>query len=128
MLGKIVAISSIAAIILLFFLVNTTTPATAGPLGILGVFVLMYIALIGVATYFLFGTNKVFSKVSTAFMGQRPAPGLSFRRAYYFGSVIALGPVMFVGLQSVGKVGVQEVVLVVLFMVLGCVYIARRVQ
>ncbi|MDB5165118.1 MAG: rane protein of unknown function [Candidatus Saccharibacteria bacterium] len=47
-------------------------------------------------------------------------------RAYYFSSVVSLSPVMLVGMQSVGGIGVYECGLVALFTIIGCVYIAKR--
>ena len=52
---------------------------------------------------------------------------LSFRRSYYFSTVLAAAPVMLIGLQSVGSVGIYEFILVMLFVVIGCVYIAKRI-
>jgi hypothetical protein len=52
---------------------------------------------------------------------------MSFRRAYYFSTVLAAAPVMLVGLQSVGSIGIYELILVILFEVIGCLYIAKRI-
>jgi hypothetical protein len=52
---------------------------------------------------------------------------MSFRRAYYFSTVLAAAPVMLVGLQSVGAIGIYEFILVVVFEVIGCVYITKRI-
>lgn len=57
---------------------------------------------------------------------KRTLPSLTIRRSYYFSSVLALAPVMFIGMQSVGEVGIYEVVLVLLFVGIACVYVAKR--
>ena len=41
---------------------------------------------------------------------------------------MALAPVMIIGMQSVGEVGLYELSLVVVFLVIACVYIAKRTQ
>ena len=51
---------------------------------------------------------------------------LSLRKAYYFASVMGLAPVMFIGMQSVGEVGFYELVLIILFVGISCMYIAKR--
>ena len=48
------------------------------------------------------------------------------RHAYYYGSVIGLGPVMLVGMSSVGNVGFYESILVLVFVVIGVFYIQKR--
>jgi len=114
MLGKIVVSSSIVAVVLLVVLLQTTTPATIGPLGILVVFILMYLSVLGLLTF------------SVSFTVKKPLQGLTFNRAYYFSSVIALAPIMFVGMQSVAEVGFYDILLVIMFVVIACVYIAKR--
>jgi hypothetical protein len=126
MLGRLVAVSSFVATFLLVVLLYATKPATIGPLGILIVFILMYVSVLGVLTFLLYGTSKIIHKVSASFTVKKPLPQLSLNKSYYFSSVVALAPVMFVAMQSVGEVGIYEVLLVVLFVVIACVYIAKR--
>lgn len=128
MLGKIIALSSILAAVCLIFLLQATTPATIGPLGILFVFILMYITALGGLFFLILGIQKVFLKLMTIIDSRRGFQPMSFARAYYFSSVMALAPVMIVGMQSVGRVGVYELSLVVLFLVIACVYIAKRTR
>src|SRR5215212_1776395 len=54
MLGKLVASSAIISIILVAILLQVTTPASAGPLGIFMLFVLVYVSVLGVLTYLIF--------------------------------------------------------------------------
>jgi len=126
MLGKALAISLTASVTLLIVLLQTTTPATIGPLGILLIFVLMYVSVLCVLTFLLFGVTGVIAKVSASMTLKRPFQQLSLRRAYYFASVIALAPVILVGMQSVGEVSFYDVLLIVVFIVISCVYISKR--
>jgi hypothetical protein len=128
MLGRIIAISMVAAMVLLTMLLQTTTPATIGPLGILFVFILLYVSVLGVLTFLLFGCSKIVVKIISVFFSRKPIHALSLGRAYYYSSVIALAPVLFIGMQSVGKVSVYEVLLVALFVVIACIYIAKRTR
>ncbi len=126
MLGKVLAISLTVAVTLLIVLLQTTTPAAIGPLGILIIFVLMYVSVLCVLTFLLFSGSRVVAKISSSVTVKRPIQSLSLLKSYYFSSVIALAPVMLVGMQSVGEVSFYEVVLVALFVTFSCVYIAKR--
>lgn len=111
---------------LLIILLQTTTPATIGPLGILIVFILMYVSVLCALTFLLYAGSGVMAKLSSSVTLKRPLQQLSLGKSYYFSSVIALAPVMLVGMQSVGEVGFYEVVLIILFIAISCVYIAKR--
>jgi hypothetical protein len=39
---------------------------------------------------------------------------------------VALGPIILLGLGTVGKIEFYEIVLVLIFIILGCFYIAKR--
>ena len=126
MLGRALAISLAASVTLLIVLLQTTTPATIGPLGILLIFVLMYLSVLCVLTFLLFAISGIVAKVSSSMTLKRPLQQLSLRRSYYFASVVALAPVILVGMQSVGEVSFYDVLLIVVFIVISCVYIAKR--
>lgn len=126
MLGKIVAIMLSIAIILLAILTQLTKPATIGPLGIFFVFTLMYVSVLGILTFLLFGVSRLFRKMITTLNIKKSVGVLSLRRSYYFSSVLALAPVIFIGLQSVGEIGVYELFLIALFVSIACVYIAKK--
>lgn len=126
MLGKVIAISAVLATLALVLLLSVTEPARIGPLGILIVFVLMYVSALGVLTLFLYGGSRVLSRIISSFAIKRPARPLSLHRSYYFSSVIALAPIMIIGMQSVGGVGIYELLLISLFEVIACIYIAKR--
>lgn len=113
---------------MLVILINTTTPASAGPLGILGIFLFAYLLSLGVVTYFIYGISRVVAHLSAAFTVRRPIGAFSLRQSYYYGTVIAAAPIMLIGLQSVGAIGVYEVLLVALFVGIGCLYITKRVS
>lgn len=129
MLGRTIAISMVGAIVLLAVLLQTTTPATIGPLGILFVFILLYVSVLGVLTFLLFGCSRIVTKLASSIIVRKSTmKSLSLGRSYYYSSVLALAPVLFIGMQSVGEVSVYDVVLVVLFVVIACIYIAKRTR
>ena len=126
MTGKFIAISGAVAVVLLAIILQVTTPASIGPLGLLFVFVLLYVASLSTLTFFIFVMSRVVAKLARAAMVRRPLGTLDMSKSYYYGSVVGLAPVMLLGMQSVGAVGIYEALLVVVFAVLGCVYIAKR--
>lgn len=126
MLGKLVASSSIISIVLVAIMLQVTTPANIGPLGIFMLFILVYVSVLGVLTYLLFLGSQMVVKMAGFVTAKRPLRPLSFSRAYYFSSIITLAPIMFIGLQSVGEVGIYEIFLIFMFVAVGCVYISKR--
>jgi hypothetical protein len=128
MLEKIVAITTVTSLCLLAVLLNITAPTTIGPLGILAVFILGYLSSLGVMTYFLYSFSRLIAHLGAAFTVKRPLQPIAFRHAYYYSTVVAAAPIMLIGLQSVGSVGVYELLLVLVFIVIGCVYITKRIR
>lgn len=128
MLGRVVALSMVTAMVLLAIVLQTTAPATIGPLGILLVFILLYVSVLGVLTFLLFGIGKIIAKLAVSFTPQKAEREFTLGRAYYYSSVLALAPVLFIGMQSVGKVSIYDVLLVAAFVIIACIYIAKRTR
>lgn len=126
MLGKIIATSTVVATILLIVLLQTTNPSTAGPLGLLAVFFLLYVIMLGVVTEVLWIGSGLIQTIGRRFTSKRPPGRLSLQRAYYFSTVLALGPVMALAMASIGSFGVYEAVLIGLFLAVGTLYVSRR--
>ncbi len=126
MLGRILTISLAVSLVLLVVLLQTTTPATIGPLGILFIFVLMYLSVLSALTFLIFVTSKFVVRLASNIMIRRSVEPLSLLKSYYFSSALALVPVMLIGMQSVGEVSFYELLLIVTFVVISCVYIAKR--
>ena len=126
MLTKVVAgITGVSAFMLTVLLL-TTTPAETGPLGILGFFVFLYVTALGVLT-FLF---QLFRVLLFRLLPNRQRPwkvrDLTFRQSYYYASVIAAVPVMFIAMQTVGEVGIYQILLIFFFAVIASIYVSNR--
>lgn len=128
MLKKIIATITIISLCLLIVLLNNTTPSWPGPLGVLAVFIFAYLSSLGLVAYLIYWSSKVFSYLSKHFTSRKPLLALDFKRSYYFATVLAVAPVILVGLQSVGNIGLYEFLLVVIFVVLGVFYVSKRVK
>lgn len=117
---------TLASLTVLLLLLTTTTPATAGPFGLLVIFISAYLSSLGLVSFFLYGATRVLRFFLSGFNLRRPFIPLSLRKSYYYGTVLALAPVLLVGLQSVGGITFYSIILVVIFEVIGCLYVSRR--
>jgi hypothetical protein len=109
-------------------MLNIITPASAGPFGVLLIFISAYLSLLGILTYLLVGVSRVITYLSVVFMTRKPFERLTLKRSYYFSTVVAAAPVMLIGLQSVGAVSVYSFLLLIVFVVIGCLYISKIVR
>ncbi len=128
MLPRIVATLSLASLCALSAMLTFTTPASAGPFGLLVIFITAYLTFIGLISFFLYGITKLIAALSSGMTVRKPFKPMSFRRAYYFSTVLAAAPVMLIALQSVRSIDVYELILVVVFEVVACLYVSRRIQ
>ena len=128
MFGKVLSAIGLVSAGLLLLVLNLTTPSTAGAGGILIVFLLGYITATTVIAFGVWAAIRLWSRVEMEMKWAHTKKAITLRRAYYYASVIALAPVIIVSLQSVGGVGLYELILIGLFVVLGCVYVAKRTQ
>ena len=126
MLARILITVSVVSLIGLIVIINISTPSSVGPMGILAVFVLLYLLVLCAMTALIYWGSRLASRFSRGIEFRKPLARFSLRRSYYFASILALGPVMVLGMQSVGGAGVYELVLVTIFLVIGCIYIAKR--
>lgn len=128
MLPRIIATISLASLVVLSLMLTVTSPATAGPFGLLVIFVTAYLTFVGLISFFLFGINRLALMVSSGMTLRKPLSRMEFKRAYYFSTVLAAAPVMLIGLQSVQSIGIYEVLLVIIFEVVACLYISKRMK
>lgn len=123
---SIILAIGIVATTLLLSLISLVAPNSAGPLGILAVFLLLYV--ISLCFIYLVAKNL------TALSARIVQPGkwkealeeVSSLKLYYYSSIIALAPVILLGMQSVGGVRLMDISLLIAFEVLACFYIYRR--
>lgn len=126
MLGKLIVSSTLIAAILLVIVLQTTNPSTAGPLGLLAVFLLLYVIFLGCMTEFIWVGSKLMAWLGRRVRTRRPIHAMPLTRAYYYSTVLALGPVMVLALQSIGSLGAYEWVLIAAFLAIGTLYVSRR--
>ncbi|MGH7218212.1 MAG: hypothetical protein ACREGE_02085 [Candidatus Microsaccharimonas sp.] len=128
MLPRIIATLSLASLCVLSLMLTFTSPASAGPFGLLVIFITAYLTFLGVISFFLFGMNRLVGMLSTGMTLKKPFRTMDFKKAYYYSTVLAAAPVMLIGLQSVQSIGLYEVILVIIFEVVACLYVSRRMR
>lgn len=121
MLAKILMLSTVCAAVLLAIIFQTTTPASIHPLGILFIFVLLYVLALGVLTFLTYHVMRLCTRI-----GKGDVKNVSFHRTYVLSLVLALAPVICLGIQSVGNLTAYEIFLVILFEIFACFYVVKR--
>ena len=106
---------------LLFIFLNVTSPLQSGPLSVLTAFALFYLFVVAL----LYAVMVGIFRAGQLFGWKKFYPG---RQLYYVVSVIALGPVFLIALNTLGQLEFKEVVLVTLLILVGCFYVVRRNQ
>lgn len=128
MLPRILATISLASLCVLSLMLTFSSPASAGPFGLLVIFISAYLTFVGLISFFLFGMSRLIILLTSGMTLRKPLRTMEFKRAYYYSTVLAAAPVMLIGLQSVRSIGVYEVVLVLLFEVVACLYVSKRMR
>ena len=115
MLNRLIILASLIAVIILMVMINLTSPAEIGPLGVLVFFTMVYVVFFGVVTGVI------------ALLRRATGNGSTMRRKdYFFAAIIAFGPIMLLLIQSFGSFNLWTVALVFVFVVLGCFYISKK--
>ncbi len=109
----LIPVLSLLAAVVLLFMMNFTTPADVGPLGVLLFFIAFYVLMFGVALCLV--------KILTRLSGKHIS-----KKTYIYGAVIAFGPIMLMLAQSLGSMSVVTVGLTMAFVLLGCFLVSKR--
>lgn len=116
MLNRLIMLISLVATVVILVMLNLTTPAAVGPLGVLVFFMMIYAAVFGLAVWILWLLNRLLGK-----RGMR-------RKDYYYAATVAFGPIMMLLVQSFGGLSFFTVLLTVAFVFLGCFLVKNMVK
>lgn len=111
--------SCVASFVLLLVIGHLTTPSSSGPVGILTVFLLIYVFF----TSAMLLVTAAWSFVRSRLGGR---PRISDRRRYYISSVLGFLPVLYLTLLSMGGASIWGIGLIILFTALMLFYVLRR--
>lgn len=114
---------------LLYIIFQSTDPASVGPGGVLGVFVLIYVGCLSVLFIILrFGLYWI-KKVLALRKGSARAyvlPAMGTRKAYYVASVLAFAPVTLLAMHAYSQLQFSDVALVALLVTVVTFYVVKR--
>ena len=115
MLKRLIFLISLVAVVVLLAMMNFTTPAEVGPLGVLVFFTTIYIVMIGV----MVGVVSIFRRIA----GKR---GKMTRKDYAYALALALGPIMMLLAHSIRTVWWLSLIGVVIAVVLLLFVISKK--
>lgn len=122
----IVAVIGIVALIIVLLVLQLTSPREVGLFGILLFFILVYV-FFACMLYVLLASIVVILKLAMKQGRWKVAiEGVTRMKIYYYASMLALTPVILIGMHSVGAVEPADVGLLIAFEILGCFYISKR--
>ncbi|MBR5408592.1 hypothetical protein IK112_01435 [Candidatus Saccharibacteria bacterium] len=114
MFTRLMMLLSLLAVIIILAMINFTTPTGVGPLGVLVFFTMVYVVVFGVVNLLVVGFVRL--------MGYRRTE----RKEHYYAAMIAFGPVMLLLIRSFGSFNLATIGMTVVFVVLGCFVINKR--
>ena len=121
MLEKVLTVASVISFFALLFIMQGTTPSSSHPILILLVFVFIYMLALGLLVFFISVGSRLLY-----FVSNHRLKIISARRAYYYSTILALVPVMVLGMKSIGRTGLYDVALVVAFALVAIFYVYKR--
>lgn len=114
--------------LILLVVMNQIDPVTAGPGGILLVFVLIYL-IVASLLFTMLHWGVRFASGLIVKRGTRVTVRsyrVGVRKAYYIASAVAFGPVLLLALNSVRQLKLTDILLVGLLLGLAIFYITKR--
>lgn len=112
---RIIPILALISLVILFFLLNFTTPTTIGPFGVLVFFTTIY--------------TLVFSLVAmgmTWFYRMIKSRKKLRKKDYLYAAVVAFVPIMLLLVQSFQMINVGTIVMMGIFVLLACFLVHKR--
>lgn len=113
--NRIVYITSIVGLAVLFMMLTFTSPTEIGPLGVLLFFTTLYIEVFCIFSLLM----RLFRKVA---LGKSVFRG----KDYLYAAVLAFGPIMLLMARSFGAISLWTITLIVLFLALAEFLVYKR--
>ncbi len=126
MLSKVITLCTLLASALLAGIITSVPLSTSSVGTILAVFFLLYIILVGVMAGGGYALGWAAARISKSLAFRRPIHAISLQHSYYLSSVLAFGPIMLLGMNTVSKVTIYDVLLIALFLAIGVFYVQKR--
>lgn len=127
MFKKIFFTAMLMCFLLLCVIFAKTTPQTAGPYLMLLVFFCIYICSVGLFLLVINAIKKIMSFFLRLISKNRPIDNIKDnKKIYYYSSILGFIPVFLLSFKSIGTISIYEIILILIFVILGCTYIAKN--
>lgn len=126
MLPKILIGVGVLSVAALAFLLSTTNPTQAGPIGVLVVCIASYAGLVSLFSFIVFYTRGMYVQIASKIKPTIQLQAYTLKRSYLHATVFALVPILLIGLRSVSGFAWYDILLVALFVAVGTLYVAKR--
>jgi len=123
---RVIAVVGLTTFVAALLMLQLSTPDTVGPFGVLAFFVLVYSTFAAACYILLSALVGALRRMLPQGKWRLVVEDMSDTKVYYYASIIGLAPVILIGMQSIGAVRLPDILLLVLFEVLGCFYVSRR--
>lgn len=118
---RLLAFVAFISAVILFAIMQTTTPAVVNPLVIVLVFLLIYIIIFNLLTLVSIIIYNIISRRRAV------ETQMNYGKTAASCGVVALAPVVVVAMRTIGEVHIYSYLLVGAFVVLGLVYVRRQI-
>lgn len=120
MLIRLAISTAILSAMVLLLLLNITSPSTANPVGVLTVFAALYVFSVAVVAVCISVSGTIKRRLKPQ------ALRMDDRKTYYYATIVGVAPVILLAIQSIGGVGVYDVLMVSAFEIIACIYISKQ--
>ena len=123
-----VAVVTVVLVCGLYFLLNLTSPLTAGPWGVLVVFILIYAISCGSILMVFQLVEKIYRLTIDESSDHLATNRLSkwHRRSYMLSAVLAFIPIFIISLNSISNLEIKDLLLIAMVVFILIFYIIRR--
>ena len=122
---RYVALVAVLAAAVGVMLMHVVAPMSIAPFDVLAFFLCLYVATTSCCYLVMAAVKHVVQRVArhNTYRGLVTIPPL---KLYYYASIVGLVPIILLGMQSLGGVTAWDILLLALFLSLGCFYIHKR--
>ena len=120
-MDKALILLSLLSFLLIITMMFSFSPSDVGVIGVFAFFILCYVLFLGLA---VFGCRLFF--VLRAKLDKKKGGNLK-KKSYYYGSVIALAPILILVGRSFGNISILEIGLVLVVEAMLCFLVSRNI-
>ena len=121
LMDKALILLSLLSFLLIITMMFSFSPSDVGVIGVFAFFILCYVLFLGLA---VFGCRLFF--ILRAKLDKKKSGNFK-KKSYYYGSVIALAPILILVGRSFGNISILEIGLVLVVEAMLCFLVSRNI-